>query len=163
VTDKHSDHASGEATANITYALRANFFEPEPPTIARAQCADSGIHQLPSGSALLVITRGPNAGSRFVLDQAVMSAGRHPNSDIFCDDNTVSRRHTEFRRQNHEFQVVDVGSLNGTYVNREPVRSTVLANGDEIQIGKFRLLFLTPPRPNEDRSRLGHRRLPRST
>ena len=80
-----------------------------------------------------------------------MSVGRHPNSDIFCDDNTVSRRHAEFRRQNSEFQVVDVGSLNGTYVNRQPVRSAVLANGDEIQIGKFHLLFLTPPRPDKDR------------
>ena len=94
MTEKQSDHASGEATANITYALRANFFEPDAPTTARAQCADSGIHELPSGSALLVVKRGPNAGSRFVLDQPVMSVGRHPNSDIFCDDNTVSRRPT---------------------------------------------------------------------
>ena len=86
-----------------------------------------------------------------MLDQPITSAGRHPNSDIFCDDITVSRRHAEFRRQNSEFQVVDVGSLNGTYVNREPVQSAVLANGDEIQIGKFRLLFLTPPRPDKDR------------
>jgi pSer/pThr/pTyr-binding forkhead associated (FHA) protein len=98
-----------------------------------------------------VVKRGPNAGSRFVLDQPVTSAGRHPNSDIFCDDITVSRRHAEFRCQKGEFQVVDVGSLNGTYVNREPVQSAVLANGDEIQIGKFRLVFLTDPRPNDDR------------
>jgi pSer/pThr/pTyr-binding forkhead associated (FHA) protein len=125
VTEKHSDHASGEATADITSAFRANLFEPDPPTTARAQCADSGIHQLPSGSALLVVTRGPNAGSRFVLGQPITSVGRHPNSDIFCDDITVSRRHAEFRRQNSEFQVVDVGSLNGTYVNREPVQSAV--------------------------------------
>ena len=94
MTEKQSDHASGEATANITYALRANFFEPDAPTMARAQCADSGIDELPSGSALLVVKRGPNAGSRFVLDQPVTSVGRHPNSDIFCDDITVSRRPT---------------------------------------------------------------------
>jgi len=150
VTEKHNDHASGEATADITSALRANFFEPDAPTTARAQGAVSGIDELPSGPALLVVKRGPNAGSRFVLDQPITSAGRHPNSDIFCDDITVSRRHAEFRRQNSEFQVVDVGSLNGTYVNREPVQSAVLANGDEIQIGKFRLVFLTAPRPNED-------------
>ena len=76
---------------------------------------------------------------------------RHPNSDIFCDDITVSRRHSEFRSQNSQFQVVDVGSLNGTYVNRVPVQSAVLANVDEIQIGKFHLVFLTAPRPNDER------------
>ena len=73
-------------------------------------------------------------------------AGRHPDSDIFLDDVTVSRRHAEFRLESSEFQVVDVGSLNGTYVNREPVDSAVLANGDEVQIGKFRLVFLTGPK-----------------
>ena len=110
-----------------------------------------GAEALPQGSALLVVKRGPNAGSRFLLDQPTTTAGRHPNSDIFLDDITVSRRHAEFRCQNNQFQVVDVGSLTGTYVNREPVQSAVLANGDEIQIGKFRLLFLTAPRPNDDR------------
>ncbi|MDN5933964.1 MAG: FHA domain-containing protein, partial [Pseudonocardia sp.] len=72
--------------------------------------------------------------------------GRHPDSDIFLDDVTVSRRHAEFRRDAGEFVVVDVGSLNGTYVNREPVDTAVLADGDEVQIGKFRLVFLTGPR-----------------
>jgi pSer/pThr/pTyr-binding forkhead associated (FHA) protein len=154
VTEKHSyhrDHASGEATANITSALRANLFEPDAATTARAQCAVSEIDELPSGSALLVVKRGPNAGSRFVLEQPITSVGRHPNSDIYCDDITVSRRHAEFRHQNSQFQVVDVGSLNGTYVNRVPVQSAALTNGDEIQIGKFRLVFLTAPRPNDDR------------
>jgi pSer/pThr/pTyr-binding forkhead associated (FHA) protein len=151
VTEKHSDHTSDEATADITSAFRANFSEPDAPPTARAQGAVPGIDELPSGSALLVVKRGPNAGSRFVLDQPVTSAGRHPTSDIFCDDITVSRRHAEFRCQKGEFQVVDVGSLNGTYVNREPVQSAVLANGDEIQIGKFRLVFLTDPRPRDDR------------
>jgi len=106
----------------------------------------SGVDALPPGSALLVVKRGPNAGSRFLLDQATTSAGRHPESDIFLDDVTVSRRHAEFRRDVGEFVVVDVGSLNGTYVNREPVDTAVLANGDEVQIGKFRLVFLTGPR-----------------
>jgi pSer/pThr/pTyr-binding forkhead associated (FHA) protein len=144
VTKKQSDHASGEATA-VTYALRTNVFEPDAPTTARSQRADSGIHELASGSAVLVVKRGPNAGSRFALDQAVTSAGRHPHSDIFCDDITVSRRHAEFRCQNGEFQVVDVGSLHGTYVNHQPAQSAVLAHGDEIQIGKFCLIFLTEP------------------
>jgi pSer/pThr/pTyr-binding forkhead associated (FHA) protein len=144
VTKKHSNHNADEATADITSAFRANFSEQDAPAKAPTQGA---VSELPSGSALLVIKRGPNAGSRFAIDQPVTSAGRHPNSDIFCDDITVSRRHAEFRRHNSEFQVVDVGSLNGTYVNREPVQSAVLANGDEIQIGKFRLVFLTAPSP----------------
>ena len=89
-------------------------------------------------------------GTRFLLDQAITSAGRHPDSDIFLDDVTVSRRHAEFRLENNEFHVVDVGSLNGTYVNREPVDSAVLANGDEVQIGKFRLVFLTGPKQGDN-------------
>jgi pSer/pThr/pTyr-binding forkhead associated (FHA) protein len=76
----------------------------------------------------------------------VTSVGRHPGSDVFLDDVTVSRRHAEFRWENDEFHVVDVGSLNSTYVNREAVDSAVLVNGDEIQIGKFRLTFLTKPK-----------------
>ncbi|RJQ81523.1 FHA domain-containing protein [Pseudonocardiaceae bacterium YIM PH 21723] len=103
----------------------------------------SGVESLPTGSALLVVKRGPNAGSRFLLDRDTTSAGRHPDSDIFLDDVTVSRRHAEFRREGRDFVVVDVGSLNGTYVNREPVDTAVLAGGDEVQIGKFRLVFLT--------------------
>src|SRR4029079_3219607 len=123
VTEKHNDHTSGEATADITSAFRANFSYPDAPATARAPGAVSGIDELPSGSALLVVKRGPNAGSRFALNQPVTSAGRHPNRDIFCDHITVRRRPAEFRCQNNQFQVVDVGSLNGTYVNREPVQS----------------------------------------
>jgi pSer/pThr/pTyr-binding forkhead associated (FHA) protein len=98
---------------------------------------------LPPGSALLVVRRGPNAGSRFLLDTETTTAGRHPESDIFLDDVTVSRRHAEFRREGGQFVVRDVGSLNGTYVNRERVESATLANGDEVQVGKFRLVFLS--------------------
>ena len=87
--------------------------------------------------------RGPNAGSRFRLDADLTTAGRHPDSDIFLDDVTVSRRHAEFYRQGNRFTVRDVGSLNGTYVNRERIEEAELTGGDEVQIGKFRLLFLT--------------------
>ena len=96
-------------------------------------------------SAMLVVNRGPNAGFRFPLRQAVTSAGRDPRSDIFLDDVTVSRRHAEFRSERGEVQVVDIGSLNGTYVNGEPIDSAVLTNGDEIQMGKFRLVLLLRP------------------
>ena len=101
------------------------------------------LDALAPGSALLVVKRGPNAGSRFLLDQDVTSAGRHPDSDIFLDDVTVSRRHAEFRREGSGFNVHDVGSLNGTYVNRERIEVVALAGGDEVQIGKFRLVYLT--------------------
>jgi hypothetical protein len=98
---------------------------------------------LPSGFALLVVQRGPNAGSRFLLDQEVTTAGRHPDSDIFLDDVTVSRHHATFTRTPEGFVVADTGSLNGTYLNRERIESAAVANGDEVQIGKFRLLFFT--------------------
>jgi len=110
----------------------------------------SAVGSLPPGSALLVVKRGPNAGSRFLLDQDVTTAGRHPESDIFLDDVTVSRRHAEFRRAGGSFRVADVGSLNGTYLNRERIDDNELAGGDEVQIGKFRLLFLLAGRPAHD-------------
>ena len=101
---------------------------------------------LPPGMALLVVRRGPNAGARFLLDHDLTTSGRHPDSDIFLDDVTVSRRHAEFHRGANAFTVRDVGSLNGTYVNRERVESATLSNGDEVQIGKFRLMFIAGPR-----------------
>jgi pSer/pThr/pTyr-binding forkhead associated (FHA) protein len=99
------------------------------------------LDALAPGTALLVVRRGPNAGSRFLLDSDVTTTGRHPDSDIFLDDITVSRRHAEFRRSEGGFAVVDVGSLNGTYVNRRRVDDVVLTGGDEVQIGKYRLVF----------------------
>ncbi|GFG75983.1 glycogen accumulation regulator GarA [Mycobacterium botniense] len=149
-TDREKDQTSDDVTVETTSVFRADFLsELEAPAQAGVEGAVSGVEGLPPGSALLVVKRGPNAGSRFLLDQPTTSAGRHPDSDIFLDDVTVSRRHAEFRLEGNEFHVVDVGSLNGTYVNREPVDSAVLANGDEVQIGKFRLVFLTGPKPGD--------------
>ncbi|MFI6873216.1 FHA domain-containing protein [Streptomyces sp. NPDC050400] len=109
--------------------------------------AQAAVDALPLGSALLVVRRGPNSGSRFLLDGELTTAGRHPQSDIFLDDVTVSRRHVEFRRlQDGSFTVADVGSLNGTYVNRERIDSVTLNNGDEVQIGKYRLVFYASQR-----------------
>ena len=103
-----------------------------------------GIDDLPDGAATLVVTRGPGAGSRFVLDDDVVQAGRHPDSDIFLDDVTVSRRHAELARSSGSWIVRDVGSLNGTYVNRQRIEDQApLKNGDELQIGRFKLVFLT--------------------
>jgi hypothetical protein len=98
---------------------------------------------LPDGFALLVVQRGPNAGSRFLLDKQVTTAGRGPDSDIFLDDVTVSRRHARFSRTDRGFVVEDVGSLNGTYLNRERIERAAVHNGDEVQVGKFRLMFFT--------------------
>jgi pSer/pThr/pTyr-binding forkhead associated (FHA) protein len=97
--------------------------------------------ELERGQALLVVKRGANAGSTFLIDKDVTTAGRHPESDIFLDDVTVSRRHAEIRREKETFFVRDLGSLNGTYVNRERVDELQLASGDELQIGKFKLVF----------------------
>ena len=111
---------------------------------------DTGaLEGLPPGSGLLVVKRGPNAGSRFLLDAETTTAGRHPESDIFLDDVTVSRRHAEFVREGGGFLVRDVGSLNGTYLNRERIDAAGLAGGDEVQIGKYRLVFLVGPRGGE--------------
>jgi hypothetical protein len=106
---------------------------------------EAAIHALPSGSALLITKRGPNAGSRFLLDQAITSAGRHPNADIFLDDVTVSRRHAEFIRTESGFSVKDLASLNGTYFAGERIDQVDLVNGSEVQIGKFRLTFFASP------------------
>ena len=103
----------------------------------------AAVEQLPPGTALLVVMRGPNAGSRFLLDSDLTTVGRHPESDIFLDDVTVSRRHAEFYRRGDRFTVRDVGSLNGTYVNRQRIEELPLTGGDEVQIGKFRLVFFT--------------------
>ena len=96
----------------------------------------------PAGMGLLVVRRGPNAGSRFALSEAKTTIGRHPDSDIFLDDVTVSRRHAEIQNADGRFTVTDAGSLNGTYLNRERIEEADLRNGDELQIGKFRLVFL---------------------
>ncbi|MFC5930128.1 FHA domain-containing protein [Cryobacterium melibiosiphilum] len=101
----------------------------------------AAIAALPSGSALLVVRRGPNTGARFLLDADVTSVGRHPNADIFLDDVTVSRRHAEFLRTGTRFGVKDLGSLNGTYFDGNRIDTAQLSDGAEVQVGKFRLTF----------------------
>jgi FHA domain/zinc-ribbon domain len=105
----------------------------------------ASVRELPPGTAVLLVMRGPNAGSEFRLDGDLTTAGRHPDSDIFLDDVTVSRRHAEFYHERGRFTVRDVGSLNGTYVNGSRIEEAELVGGDEVQIGKFRLQFITSP------------------
>lgn len=98
---------------------------------------------LDDGMIAVVVVRGPNAGARYVLDEGVTTVGRHQASRIFLDDVTVSRRHAQFSRTGASVMLDDSGSLNGTYVNGERVGSLELTPGDELQIGRFKLLFVT--------------------
>ncbi len=107
------------------------------------EALDATIAELSPGQAVLVVLGGPGAGVRFELGGGTVRAGRHPDSDLFLDDITVSRRHVEISRHDGRFQVRDVGSLNGTYLNRERIDEAWLQSGDELQIGKFKLLFLS--------------------
>lgn len=124
------------ATTTITFA----------PVEAAGEVGDEEItvslDDHPAGSGLLVVKRGPNAGSRFTLGDQATTIGRHPDSDIFLDDVTVSRRHAEVNHADGRFTVTDAGSLNGTYLNRERIEKAAMHSGDELQIGKFRLVFL---------------------
>lgn len=92
-------------------------------------------------TGLLVVDEGPKSGSRYALDSDVITAGRHPESDIFLDDVTVSRRHVEITHDGAAYRAKDVGSLNGTYINKELIEDSTLADGDELQIGRFKLIF----------------------
>lgn len=133
------DHDSAEATGAWLTAHLDECDGPSPSSDDPAsQCG------LPDGvQAVLTVIRGPSAGARFALDRDCTTAGRHPSSDILLDDITVSRRHAEIHCLENRYRIVDVGSTNRTYVNRQPVDSYVLAPGDQIQIGKFRMLFVT--------------------
>jgi pSer/pThr/pTyr-binding forkhead associated (FHA) protein len=127
--------ASGDDTT-VTIVLNADSAD-------REEDLAVSLDELPAGVGLLVVRRGPNAGSKYLLDAEVTRAGRHPDSDIFLDDITVSRRHAEITRHADRYTLRDVGSLNGTYVNRDRVEEAALSNGDELQIGKFKLVFLS--------------------
>jgi pSer/pThr/pTyr-binding forkhead associated (FHA) protein len=132
--------SASETTSTISLAPT---FEGDGETTELSAQDAAALDALPPGSALLVVQRGPSAGSRFLLDTDTVSAGRHPDSDIFLDDITVSRRHVEIRREGGSFVVHDAGSLNGTYLNRERVDTAPLRDGDELQIGTFKLVFLS--------------------
>jgi len=140
----NQDHAAGDrprdadTTLHLTTEFAAQLAALEGEVSPEEK---SAIAALPSGSALLVVRRGPNTGARFLLDTDVTSAGRHPNADILLDDVTVSRRHTEFLRHGTAFEIKDLGSLNGTYFDGVRIDTALLRNGAEVQVGKFRLTF----------------------
>jgi pSer/pThr/pTyr-binding forkhead associated (FHA) protein len=99
------------------------------------------VGELPTEVGVLIVRAGAQAGARFPLIETVTHLGRHPDSEISLDDITVSRRHADIARTPDGYVVSDAGSLNGTYVNQERVDRVVLRHGDELQIGKFRLVF----------------------
>jgi pSer/pThr/pTyr-binding forkhead associated (FHA) protein/DNA-directed RNA polymerase subunit RPC12/RpoP len=118
------------------------------PTVADELTPDEirAIEALPVGSALLIVVRGPGQGARYLLKEDQVIAGRHPDNEVFLDDVTVSRHHAIFSRVEDHWTVSDASSLNGTYVNRALISAPVqLRTGDEVQIGKFRLMFFTGP------------------
>jgi pSer/pThr/pTyr-binding forkhead associated (FHA) protein len=131
--------SASETTGTLASLLGA---EAEPEPDAPVDVESATVERLGPGTALLVVRQGPAAGARFLLDAVLTTVGRHPDSEIFLDDITVSRRHAQFIREDAIFRVRDVGSLNGTYVNRSRIDDAVLSNGDEVQIGKYRMVFV---------------------
>ncbi len=100
------------------------------------------LDDVPADAGVLLVRSGPEAGLRIELRVPITHLGRHPDSEVFLDDITVSRRHVEVERSGRGYVVRDVGSLNGTYLNHERIDEAPLQNGDELQIGKFKLVFL---------------------
>lgn len=142
----HGAHANGhnDAPREVETTLSFNEeFQAQLAALEGGVSADEreAVSALPSGSALLVVRRGPNIGARFLLDADVTVAGRHPDAGIFLDDVTVSRRHAEFHRHGTSFSVKDLGSLNGTYFDGVRIDEALLSDGAEVQVGKFRLTF----------------------
>ena len=138
------NESANETTATISIGAPGERERGDTSSDRQLNAVDAAaVDALPRGHALLVVQRGPGSGSRFLLDADLVNAGRHPDSEIFLDDVTVSRRHAEFAREGEGFTVSDVGSLNGTYVNRDRIDRVLLSDGDEVQIGKYRLVYFS--------------------
>jgi pSer/pThr/pTyr-binding forkhead associated (FHA) protein len=140
-----------EAGANFCSSCGATLGDPDETTASLALLEDRQeleaelgdlLDDIPTDLGMLVVRRGPNAGSTFALDAAATSIGRHPDSNLFLDDVTVSRRHALINRTDDGYQISDVGSLNGTYVRGERIDTTELTDMCEVQIGRFVLTFL---------------------
>jgi hypothetical protein len=118
------------------------------PTEAFSAVVEEGVEagrgglEEPDGPTLVIRLGGGRSGEQFPVDRDVMTIGRAPQSDVFLDDITVSRDHARLVRSANGVSLTDLGSLNGTYVNRQRIESTQLADGDELQIGKYRLSYL---------------------
>jgi pSer/pThr/pTyr-binding forkhead associated (FHA) protein len=140
----HANPAVGNFCSSCGAALPKDDITTDLPVV---DLEAEGVHDIDRSAfgpheGLFVVPQGPKAGARYALDSDVVTVGRHPESDIFLDDITVSRRHAEVRREGARYWVRDVGSLNGTYVNRERADDQELDDGDELQVGKFKLVFV---------------------
>jgi len=144
MTDPSAHPVGPDTTANLGRIAFPTSDEQAPRTALSPEEA-TAVAALPRHSALLIVQRGPGFGARFLLDTGRSVAGRSEQADIFLDDVTVSRKHAEFVREGDSFVVRDIGSLNGTYVNRGRIDAATLVTGDEVQIGKFRLTFHASP------------------
>ena len=142
---EHESQDVGTQTSVSLPVVSGDGVEPAIRTHGLTSDDQAAINALPASSALLIMQRGANAGARFLLDSEQVNVGRHPQSDIFLDDVTVSRKHATFSLEDGSFVVRDSGSLNGTYVNRTLIDSWALRTGDEVQIGKFRMTFHASP------------------
>jgi len=140
-----------EAGANFCSSCGATLGDPDETTASLALLEDrqeleaelgSLLDEIPTDLGILVVRRGPNAGSTFALEAATTSIGRHPDSDLFLDDVTVSRRHALIKRTPDGYTISDAGSLNGTYVRGERIDTAELTDMSEVQIGRFVLTFL---------------------
>ena len=128
---------TGDTTTMIPVAA-----EDGPRSVELTDQERAAAKTLAAGNALLIVNRGPGDSNRFLIDSDITNVGRHPESDIFLDDITVSRRHAEIRRSATGYTVCDVDSLNGTYLNRERIDEAPLVDGDLLQVGKFKLMFV---------------------
>lgn len=149
----HDEHEQGYAPSASDTTVFSSIDSTELEIVAGPGLAGdalAAVHALPPTSALLVMQRGPSVGARFLLDAERTVAGRSPDADIFLDDVTVSRKHAEFVREGDDFVVRDIGSLNGTYVNRNRIDAIALRPGDEVQIGKYRMTFHPSPRAGHE-------------
>lgn len=139
---KFDDIPAKEPTGDTTSSIPVISEEPTVSGRELSSADEAALEALPASHALLIVQRGPSAGARFLLDSEQTTAGRHPDSDIFLDDITVSRHHARFVKTPKGRTVSDIGSLNGTYVNRTLIDGEVLLRpGDEVQIGKFRMIY----------------------
>ncbi len=140
-SNQHGSHSDDiESTRNYSEELLGKDLE------KLSDEEQQAVDSLPSGNALLIVRRGPNKGSRFLLDSDLITVGRHPNADIFLDDVTVSRRHAEIKRAKGKFTVTDLASLNGTYYQGSRVETQTLVDGAELQVGKYHFTFYASKR-----------------
>lgn len=141
--------SKNELTTTLHLGLRelsnspANYLEEQLATLSdedRAVIAE--IQSSEGEKAMIIIARGPQKGSRFLITADGVSIGRSAESAVFLDDVTVSRSHARIEKTGKDFVLKDAGSLNGTYIKNLSVSEHLLASGDEFQIGKFHLLFI---------------------